>query len=123
MRYLIIADIHGNLEAFQTVLEDAEKRGGFEEIWNLGDIVGYGPNPCECMELLGQYKSVSVAGNHDWAVTKKLDTSDFNPSAASAVRWTERQLSSDQIKQLKGLPLSVAVEDFTLVHGSPRGPI
>ena len=74
MRYAVIADIHANLAAFAAVLEDIESRGGVEEIWCLGDVVGYGPDPCQCIELLRQYKHICVAGNHDWAAIGKLDT-------------------------------------------------
>lgn len=123
MQRLILSDIHGNLEAFQTVLKEAEKRGGYEEIWCLGDVVGYGPDPRECIELLRQNKHICVAGNHDWAAIGKLDMSDFNPSAAAACRWTGQRLTLEEIKYLQGLPLKLQLEDFTLVHGSPRDPI
>ena len=84
MRYVIIADIHSNLEAFTTVLEDINRRGGVDEVWCLGDVVGYGPDPHQCIQLLCQYDHVCVAGNHDWAAIGKIDTSDFNPDAAAA---------------------------------------
>jgi len=123
MRYAIIADIHANLAAFTAVLEDIEHRGGVEEVWCLGDVVGYGPDPHQCIELLRQYNHVCVAGNHDWAAVGKVDTSDFNPDAATACHWTAQQLSPDDIKYLEGLPLVIEKDDFTLVHGSPRDPI
>ena len=75
MRYAIIADIHANLAAFQAVLDDIEHRGGVEEVWCLGDVVGYGPDPHQGIELLCQYNHDCVAGNHDWAATGKIDTS------------------------------------------------
>jgi len=123
MRYAIIADIHANLAAFTAVLDDIESRGGVEEIWCLGDIVGYGPDPHQCLELLRQYKHVCVAGNHDWAAIGKIDTSDFNPDAAAACRWTAQQLSPEDVEYLGGLPLVIERGDFTLVHGSPREPV
>ena len=123
MRYAIIADIHANLTAFTAVLDDIKRRGGVEEVWCLGDIVGYGPDPCQCIELLRQYNHVCVAGNHDWAAIGKLPTSEFNPDAAIACRWTGQQLSPEDIDYLEKLPLVVQKEDFTLVHGSPREPI
>ena len=123
MRYAIIADIHSNLEAFTAVLEDIEKRGGVEEIWCLGDVVGYGPDPHRCIELLRQQKHVCIAGNHDWAAIGKIDTSYFNPDAADACRWTAQQLSPKDIKYLERLPLTIKKDNFTLVHGSPREPI
>ncbi len=123
MRFAIIADIHANLTAFTAVLDDIEHRGGVEEVWCLGDVVGYGPDPHECIELLRQYNHVCAAGNHDWAAVGKIDTSDFNPNAAAACRWTAQQLSTEDIEYLSSLPLVIQRNDFTLVHGSPREPI
>ena len=123
MRYAIIADIHANLAAFTAVLDDIERRGGAEEVWCLGDVVGYGPDPHQCIELLCQYKHVCVAGNHDWAAIGKIDTSDFNPDAAAACHWTAQQITPEDIHYLDSLPLVVQRDDFTLVHGSPRDPI
>ena len=123
MRYAIIADIHANLAAFQAVLDDIKGRGGVEEVWCLGDVVGYGPDPHQCIELLRQYNHVCVAGNHDWAAIGKIDTSEFNPDAAAACHWTAQQLSAEDIDYLGNLPLVIQKGDFTLVHGSPREPI
>ena len=123
MRYGILADIHSNLPAFQAVLDDLEERGGVDEIWCLGDIVGYGPDPSECISLLRQYAHLSVAGNHDWASIGKVDVSDFNPDAAAACRWTAGQLTEEDAAYLEGLPLTVRRGEFTIVHGSPREPI
>ena len=123
MRYAIIADIHANLAAFTAVLDDIKGRGGVEEIWCLGDVVGYGPDPHQCIELLRQQNHVCAAGNHDWAVIGKLDTSYFNPDAAAACHWTAAQLSPEDIDYLGNLPLVIEKGDFTLVHGSPREPI
>jgi len=123
MRYAILTDIHSNLAAFQAVLEDLEKRGGFEEIWCLGDVVGYGPDPRECIELLCQYQHLCIAGNHDWAAIGEVDTSYFNPEAAVACHWTASQLGHDDIDYLRNLPLTLHTNDFTLAHGSPREPV
>jgi predicted phosphodiesterase len=123
MRCAVIADIHANLSAFTTVLGDIKQRGGADEIWCLGDIVGYGPDPHECIELLRQYKHVCVAGNHDWAAIGKIDTSYFNPFAAAACSWTTQQLSPDDVQYLESLPLTIEKGDITLVHGSPMEPI
>ena len=123
MRCAIIADIHANLAAFSEVLGDIERRGGVEEVWCLGDVVGYGPDPHDCLELLRQYNHVCVAGNHDWVAIGKLDTSAFNPDAAAACRWTAQQLSPGDIEYLEDLPLVIEKGDFTLAHGSPRDPI
>ena len=123
MRYAILADIHGNLAAFKAVLQDIEERGGAEELWCLGDIVGYGPDPSECIALLRQYNHLCVAGNHDWAAIGKVAISDFNPDAAEACRWTARQLSPEDVRYLDNLPLTLSRDDFTIAHGSPREPI
>jgi len=123
MRYAVIADIHSNLTAFTAVLDDIERRGGVDEVWCLGDVVGYGPDPHQCIELLRQHKHVCVAGNHDWAAIGKIDTSDFNSDAADACHWTAEQLAPEDIQYLDSLPLVVERGDFTLVHGSPRDPI
>ena len=123
MRYAIIGDIHANLAAFTAVLDDIERQGGVAKVWCLGDVVGYGPDPHECIELLRQTNHVCVAGNHDWAAIGKVDTSEFNPDAAAACHWTARQLSSADVEYLANLPLAIEEDDFTLVHGSPREPI
>ncbi len=123
MRYAIIADIHSNLAAFAAVLDDIARRGGVEELWCLGDVVGYGPDPHQCIELLRQHNHICVAGNHDWAAIGKIDTSYFNPAAAAACHWTAQQLSLADVHFLESLPLILEQGDFTLAHGSPREPI
>ncbi len=123
MRFAILADIHSNLAAFEAVLSDADSRGGFDKIWCLGDVVGYGPDPHECIERLRQFKPVCIAGNHDWAAIGKMDTSEFNPVAAIAAQWTAEQLTAEDKGYLLGLPLTLHESGFTLAHGSPREPI
>lgn len=123
MRYAIIADIHANLAAFAAVLDDIERRGGVEEIWCLGDVIGYGPDPHQCIELLRQYKHICIAGNHEWAAIGKIGISEFNPDAAAACRWTAEQLRPEDVKYLSDLPLVRERDEFTLVHGSPREPV
>ncbi|MGQ9553910.1 MAG: metallophosphoesterase family protein [Anaerolineae bacterium] len=120
MRYLVIADVHANLAAFETVLSSAPV---FDEIWCLGDIVGYGPDPNECIELLRQHRHIAVAGNHDWAVIGRLDLDDFNPMARAAVEWTASELSGDNRRYLEGLPVLLQKEGITIVHGSVRFPV
>ena len=77
MQFAILADIHSNLAAFEAVLEDLEKRGGFDKIWCLGDIVGYGPEPNACIKLLRQFDHSCVAGNHDWAANLRKNSRRF----------------------------------------------
>lgn len=121
MRYLIISDIHANLVAFEAVLQDAE--GEWDHIWCLGDIVGYGPNPNECMALLRQHKHLSLSGNHDWAVLGKLDIESFNNEARKAIRWTQQVIEDETRSYLEQLPPLTVEEPFTLAHASPRRPV
>ena len=123
MRALIVSDIHSNLEALEAVLHDATARGGFEELWCLGDTVGYGPDPGRCLELLRQHHCVAVAGNHDLAAVGMLSTDDFNSYARFAAHWTAGQLNEEHIGFLSSLPEVVRRGDFTLVHGSLRMPV
>ena len=123
MQYAIIADIHSNLVAFEAVLQDVENRGGIDEIWCLGDIVGYGPEPHACIELLRSYNHLCVVGNHDLAAVNQIDISSFNVDAAEANKWTSGQLTEEDREYLQSLPQTLIVGDFTLAHGSPRNPI
>ena len=120
MRYLIISDIHSNLAAFEAVLADA---GSFDKVWCLGDVVGYGPDPNECVAQLRDLPHICVVGNHDWAALGNMDTEDFNPDAKRACHWTREQLSPSNLEYLETLPKSLIKESFTLTHGSPRQPI
>jgi diadenosine tetraphosphatase ApaH/serine/threonine PP2A family protein phosphatase len=120
MRCAVISDIHSNLIALQAVLEDAP--AGIT-IWCLGDVVGYGPNPNECIELLQERDAECIVGNHDWAVMNRVDVQDFNPDAQRSVLWTQEALKPENLAYLESLPLSLEKGDFTLVHGSPREPI
>jgi predicted phosphodiesterase len=123
MRYAVLGDIHSNLTALEAVLADIEKKGGVDEVWCLGDIVGYGPDLHECLEIVHSRCSLCVAGNHDLAVIGKLDISTFNQDAVRAVHWHSKQLNESEINYLAGLPLVAEKGDFTLVHGSPREPV
>ncbi len=124
MKYALLSDIHSNLEALTAVLEDIDRHGGVDEIWSLGDIVGYGPDPGECIKLLRCRKHISVSGNHDIFCSGKMDALYLlNPEAATACRWTARVLSPEDIEYLNGLPDVVERGNFTLVHGSPRDPV
>jgi diadenosine tetraphosphatase ApaH/serine/threonine PP2A family protein phosphatase len=123
MRYAILGDIHSNLVAFKAVLQDIENKGGFDKIWCLGDVIGYGPEPHACIELLKQFDHICVPGNHDWAAIGRIDTKDFNEDAAFANQWTAEQLTEEDKDYLKSLQLSIIEDNFTLAHGSPREPI
>ena len=123
LRALILSDIHSNLEAFNAVLQDAEETGGFDQIWGLGDLVGYGPDPVACIELLWRYDHVSVAGNHDLAASGGMDTDNFNSHARLAARWTASQLSGQHTSYLLSMTQVLRMDPFTLVHGSLRAPV
>jgi diadenosine tetraphosphatase ApaH/serine/threonine PP2A family protein phosphatase len=120
---LVIADIHGNMTALEAVMSDAARRAKVDDIWCLGDLVGYGPDPGDCISFLREVCNVCVAGNHDLAAAGKTDTSEFNPNAADAIGWTRRQLSKTDIDYLCNLPPRIEAHGFTLVHGSPRDPL
>lgn len=121
MRILILSDIHANLPAFEAVLN--QTKGQWDKLWCLGDVIGYGPNPNECIELLREQDHVCLTGNHDWAALGKLDISEFNREAQRAVRWTQNELTDDNRDFLDAIPPSRIVGDYTLAHGSPRHPV
>jgi diadenosine tetraphosphatase ApaH/serine/threonine PP2A family protein phosphatase len=117
---LIISDIHANLAALEAVLDDAPH---FDEVWCLGDLVGYGPKPNQCIQRVRGLPQTSLAGNHDWAALGKLDLNSFNAIARAANEWTQRQLTSSSLTYLNGLASSLQRDEFTLAHASPREPV
>ena len=123
MRALILSDIHANLEALNAVIDDANNRGGFDMLWCLGDLVGYGPDPSACLGMVRRYALLAVAGNHDYAAVGKMSVEEFNYAAKAAAHWTTSQLSEDEAEFLSGLPLVANSDPFTLVHGSLRDPL
>ena len=123
MKALIVSDIHSNLEALETVIDDANGNGGFDELWALGDLVGYGPDPAACIDLLKEHDARCVAGNHDLAVSGMMGLEMFNEYAAAAAIWTIGQLGKTDVEYLQGLPLRLEMHGFTAVHGSPRDPV
>lgn len=120
MHYLIISDIHANLVALEIVLADAPD---FDEIWCLGDLVGYGPNPNECIERIQDFRHISLAGNHDWAALGKLDLRNFNTDARNANLWTQSELAPSAREYLDGLPTSIERDGFYMAHASPKEPV
>ena len=123
MRALILSDIHANYEALKAVMDDALERGGFDVVWCLGDLVGYGPDPGFCLALLRTYDMVAVTGNHDMVAAGKMSSEDFNGAAKAAITWTQGQLTEEEKEFLAGMPEVTEVHDFTLVHGSLRAPV
>lgn len=123
MRYGVFSDIHGNLEAFLAVLVFFEQEKVSSFIC-CGDIVGYGPNPNECIEeLLALKHCIIVGGNHDKAVVGMKDTRWFNDFASRAITWTRRQLTSSYHGFLTRMPNTADHSKFFVAHGSPRDPL
>jgi predicted phosphodiesterase len=120
MRVLLLSDIHANLVALQAVLANA---GKVDQVWCLGDVVGYGPNPSECCAWVQEHAALTVAGNHDWAALGRIDLDDFNVYARAATIWTTQHLTPAAQAWLEDLPQRVVADTATLVHGSPRQPI
>jgi diadenosine tetraphosphatase ApaH/serine/threonine PP2A family protein phosphatase len=123
MRIAIIADVHSNLAALEAVLNDAQSQKAVDGLWCLGDVVGYGPQPRQCLTRLREMGARMVVGNHDLAAIGQLAMADFNTDAAAAARWTSRQLDEEEQRFLARLPQVIEDEDFTQVHGTMRGPI
>ena len=121
MRYGLISDIHGNLEALSVVIKELEKRN-VDAVLCLGDIIGYGPDPEECVNLVKRHANVILAGNHDYAALGLLDIRYFNPHARRAIEWTASQISEATRKFLKERPLMRVYDDFTIVHATPAEP-
>lgn len=122
MRVAIVSDIHSNLPAFEAVLQHAASEARVDALWCLGDTVGYGPQPNECIALLRGYEHRTVAGNHDLAACGKMGTEEFNEAATAAAQWTSEQLSDASREFLESLSMIEQESDFTLVHGSLRWP-
>jgi predicted phosphodiesterase len=123
VRVLVVADVHSNLSAFEAVIRDCESAAAIDAIWALGDLVGYGPDPGACLDLLRGYPHTAVAGNHDRAAVGQIGTEDFNAYAAAAAIWTSHELSPEHQAYLRLLPDSAVEGEFTLVHGSLRDPV
>ena len=120
MRIAVVSDIHANRAALDAVVQHA---GSVDGVWCLGDSVGYGPQPAECIARLRELNAIWVAGNHERAATGAISVEDFNSSAASAAIWTGEQLTESDRESLDQLPETELAENFTLVHGTLRWPI
>ena len=121
MKYALIADIHANLEAFEVVLEDAQKNNCTHYVC-LGDVVGYNPNPRECMKIVRDMEMPCIMGNHDEYCAGDIDLSGFNPHASQAITWTRDQLSDDERDWLKRLKYLRMIANFTIVHSTLDAP-
>jgi len=126
MRYAVFTDIHANLEALEAVLariDELAQQEPIDQLWFLGDLVGYGPNPNECIIKLRERTDIVIAGNHDWAAVDKIDLNDFSAAARISAEWTAEQLTEEHREFLTNLPERIVLSDCTLVHGSPYGPL
>lgn len=121
MRVAVISDIHANSTALECVLQTIDQLQ-VDQCWCLGDVVGYGPAPQTCVDLVRSHTDLCLAGNHDLALLGSLPLADFNPWAAQAIRWQRQNLSGDALAWLQSLQPIRQREDITLVHGSPVQP-
>jgi len=122
MRVAVVSDIHSNLLALEAVLDDVGKVG-VDEIWCLGDIVGYGPEPSACIDIIRHRCAISLAGNHDLGAIGSISIDDFNPHALAANIWTSSVISDTDKMWLGSLPTLTLVNGVTMAHGSPREPV
>jgi len=121
MRILVISDIHANLTALETVLEHA---GQVDAVWCLGDIIGYGPDPNECVERIRLLPNLTcLLGNHDSAALNRIPIESFNQDARRSIEWLQNVLTRESHIFLYHLPEQVVIDQVTLVHGSPRNPV
>lgn len=122
MLIALLSDVHGNRPAFEAVLDDVDSEGA-EEIWCLGDLVGYGAEPDDCVALARERCNLSLAGNHDLVVTGEIPISDFSRDAAAAARWTQENIAEDTMTYLRGLEPADPAREPALYHASPRDPV
>jgi diadenosine tetraphosphatase ApaH/serine/threonine PP2A family protein phosphatase len=121
-RIALVSDVHGNLPAFRAVLEDVRARGA-DAIWCLGDLVGYGAQPDECVRLARETCDLCLAGNHDLVVTGEIDIGDFSHAAAAAAAWTREHIGSESLSYLRSLAPRDDGRAIGLYHASPRDPV
>ncbi|MDX6707417.1 MAG: hypothetical protein QOK16_2542 [Solirubrobacteraceae bacterium] len=122
MQVAILSDIHGNRHAFEAVLADAEAAGA-DEMWCLGDLVGYGAEPDACVELARRHAAICLAGNHDLGVTGDIGLEEFSIGAALAARWTQDTITAANLEFLRALRPEGEESSVGLYHASPRDPI
>jgi predicted phosphodiesterase len=122
MRVAVISDVHANLHALEAVRQVIELEQP-DEVWNLGDTIGYGARPNECCDLIKPLATISLVGNHDLAAIGQLPLGDFTSAAGAAVTWTKEHLSASSRAYLAELAPMSRVSGCALFHGSPRGPV
>ena len=121
MKIGVFSDVHGNLEALETAIAFMRAEGVTEYLC-LGDIVGYGANPEECISLIRGLSATVVAGNHDYGAVGKTPIQSFNEAARKVLLWTQERLSAQSQTYLESLPVVVVQHSFRLVHASPSAP-
>jgi predicted phosphodiesterase len=122
MRVAVLSDIHSNLHALEAVLADVDRQN-VDRLWCLGDVVGYGPRPNECVALVRERADLSLCGNHDLAAVGSLDTAEFSGDAGAAVRWTQVVLGAEEAAWLRGLAPQAEQPGVELFHGGPHDPV
>ncbi len=122
LRIAVLSDVHGNLPAFRAVLDDVDS-DGVDAVWFLGDLVGYGASPDECVELAAERCDLCLAGNHDLGVLGRIDIADFSVHAAQAARWTREHVGTETLDFLGKLSERRDGEAIGLWHASPRDPV
>jgi diadenosine tetraphosphatase ApaH/serine/threonine PP2A family protein phosphatase len=122
MRVAVLSDVHSNLHALEAVLADVDT-GGFDEIWCLGDVIGYGPRPNECTAIVRERADLCLAGNHDLVVLGKIPMILFADDAGVAARWTQGGLEDDARAFLETLQPLATRPGVELFHASPRDPV
>ncbi len=122
MRVAVLSDIHGNRHALEAVLDDVAESGA-TDLWCLGDVVGYGADPNDCVALVQGSAALCLAGNHDLAVTGELAMDEFSSGAALAARWTQDVINAEPLGFLSSLASAGEAGDIGLYHASPRDPV
>jgi diadenosine tetraphosphatase ApaH/serine/threonine PP2A family protein phosphatase len=122
VRLAILSDIHSNLPALEAVLRSVDA-AGVEEIWCLGDVVGYGASPDDCARVVEERCGLCLVGNHDLAVTGEIDVDAFSRAAGAAVLWTQENCAPETLEFLRGLEPAETGREVSLYHASPRDPV
>jgi len=121
MKTALLSDVHANLEALQAVLQIVDERGA-DRILCLGDVVGYGASPNECLDLIRELSDMVLLGNHDSAASGGGEAARFNPNAKAAALWTAKVLTPQNREFLRGLSLTRPIDPYLYVHASPAAP-
>jgi diadenosine tetraphosphatase ApaH/serine/threonine PP2A family protein phosphatase len=121
LKYAIFGDIHGNLDALQACIRHMREVGAEKSIC-VGDIVGYGAQPSECVDAVREITNSVIAGNHEYAVCGKMGLEFFNAYAKEAIEWTQKQLAEDKLSYLRDLPLVQRIDSFTIAHSTLHAP-